>query len=349
MQTTFRISLLGAFICLTLIEVKGQNKYNSQKATLYAILVADVTDQQIGTGMQRTLDNIQPRLKTIAQVNKLNLKTFVLTKNRFNKKSVDATLKRGFYCRPLQDYIFFVYLGHGHQTNNQNDKVDLLPTLYLGGANLQTPQKGSLKLSVVRQRLKAKKPRFLFIINESCNAPTQITKAAPNRVDTLTTAPPKNYIKKGNLTKMFRGIGRGSEIVLVSASRGQPSYIAKEGGFFAMSFFSALEQVLSESTQSTVKMWETFLAEVQKKTIQKAHEYGIHDQEPFYYGLIKQGSSNKLIKSKKVSVGIGVPQKKAIRLWKKAETLGNREATRRIAKPPTTNELFRNKKQQNDE
>ena len=348
MQVIFKISFLGLLTCLTLLEAKGQHTYNSQKATLYAILVADVTDQQIGTGMQRTLDNIQPRLKTIAQVNKLNLKTFVLTKNRFNKKSVDSTLKRGFYCRPMRDYIFFVYLGHGYQTEAQNDKVDLLPTLYLGSANLQAPQRGSLKLSVIRQRLKKKKPRFLFIINESCNAPTQVTKAAPNRVDTLTTAPPRNYIKKSNLTKMFRGIGRGSEIVLVSASRGQPSYIAKEGGFFAMSFFNALEQVLSESKQSTAEMWATFLAEVQKKTIQKAHEYGIHDQEPFYYGMIKQGGSNQLIKSKKVNVGIGVPHKKAIRLWKKAETLGNREASKRIAKPFTINELFRNKKQPND-
>lgn len=322
-----------------------QSQPDSQKGTIYAILMADVTDIQIGRGMQQSLNEIKLRLGRIAEYSHLNLDTTVLVGDKFSKKWVERIIRDGFYCRPMKDYIFFIYLGHGFQTNAKN--IDPLPTLYLSPVGGQSLDKNGMKLSDIRAKLLAKKPRFLLIVNESCNdsigitkATPQVTKAAPTSLDKMRRASPK-YVNKSNAKTMFSSMEPGSDIVLISASRGQPSYITPEGGFFSQTLFAALDNTLAGSNKPLDAMWQSFLTEVQDKTVDKALAHGKHDQMPLYFGSIKSQGNIKTFYSKNVTRGLGGAYVEPRRHYRKGAGYGNLDAIRKLRKPPTIDDLFR--------
>jgi hypothetical protein len=317
---------------------------NSQRATIYAVLVADTTDKDIGKGMRASLSQIKSRLKDITTASQLNLKTIVLAGNRFSKRWVNNVLRDRFYCRPYKDYVFFVYLGHGFQTTG----TDPLPTLYLSNKSGQPLKAHGMKLSNILTQIRAKKPRFLLMINESCNDSVGVTQAAPRPPDTGiskagTKKAPTRYVNKTNVKTMFSSMEVGTEIILVSASRGQPSYITAKGGFFALSLFDMLDATLAGENKALVPMWKSFLEKVQQTTVDTAHAHGKHDQQPLYYGnFIIQGKPVPIY-SKNATNGLGGVYRKALKFYRKAAERGNQSAIDKIRKPPTTEDIFKRK------
>jgi len=212
------------FILLILLS------FNSLAANFHAIIIADTNDSTIGNSVMIDKRKINSLTKNIARNTGLKLKQYNIYGFNFNFNTIRRSLNN-LSVRP-DDVVMFYYSGH---SSNAGAKW---PALNLKGR--------SLKLENVISSLKAKKPRLLLIIADSCNNLTSRGSSLNNFMSLrgVQTAKKKNY------QKLF--LKHKGTIVMGAARRGEYAWgNGQHGGFFTYQLLESLNQELALASSPT--------------------------------------------------------------------------------------------------
>lgn len=199
--------------------------YNSLAANFHAIIIADTNDSTIGNSVMIDKRKINTLTRNIARNTGLTLKQQNIYGYNFNYNTVKRSLNK--LSVRADDVVMFYYSGH---SNNAGGKW---PALNLKGR--------SLKLHNVIYNLKAKKPRLLLVIADSCNNLT-------NRASSLNSFMARSIPipKRNNYEKLF--LKHKGTIVMGAARRGEYAWgNGQHGGFFTYQLLESLNQELALS------------------------------------------------------------------------------------------------------
>ncbi|WP_069469930.1 caspase family protein [Candidatus Marithrix sp. Canyon 246] len=200
---------------------------NSLAANFHAIIIADTNDSTIGSSVIIDKRKINTFTKNIARNTGLILREQNIYGYNFNFNTIKRSLNSLSVRR--DDVVMFYYSGH---SSNAGAKW---PALNLKGR--------SLKLDNVISSLKAKKPRLLLIIADSCNNLT----SRGSSLNSFMSLRGVQTAKKENYQKLFlkhKGI-----IVMGAARRGEYAWgNGQHGGFFTYQLLESLNTELASSS-----------------------------------------------------------------------------------------------------
>jgi len=200
---------------------------NSLAANFHAIIIADTNDKTIGNSVIIDKRKINTLTRNIAINTGLTLREENIYGYNFNYNTVKRSLNN-LSVRP-DDVVMFYYSGH---SNNAGAKW---PALNLKGR--------SLKLDNVISSLKAKKPRLLIIIADSCN---NLTSRGSSLNNIMSLRGIQSH-KKQNYEQLF--LKYQGTIIMGAAIPGEYAWgNAQHGGFFTYQLLESLNKELVSSS-----------------------------------------------------------------------------------------------------
>jgi len=208
-------------------------------ATLHAIIAGDTNDPSIGESVQIDVDNLQILVENIHKYTGMALKTQVFQHNDLTKAAVEKAVAD--LLVESEDAVIFYFSGHGYRHSNTRSPW---PYLFM-------PPCDALDFSKVIIELKAKKPRFLLAISDSCNS---VLDNYPSPLVGFIGEDEELVAK--SYQKLF--LDYQGHIASSAAGPGEISYgfsVPKIGGLFTHTFLTALENSLSSSEPN----WETIM------------------------------------------------------------------------------------------
>ena len=198
-------------------------------ATLHAILAVDTNDNRIGTSVKIDLVIMQNLVNKISRYTGLTTAGSAISGNELNWHSIMEAVEK--LSVGSDDVVLFYYAGHGYNPGNS-----AWPAMSLKGNNLP--------LKTVREALKAKKPRLLIVMADTCNG-------TGNRggFNAREAGKAENYKV---LFLKYRGT-----ITASSSEPGEFSYSnAQIGGFYTNAFFNSL---IKELDSNQTPSWEAIM------------------------------------------------------------------------------------------
>lgn len=239
-----------ALLCLSMITILSPGITDA--ANLHAILVADTTDESIGSYTEIDLRLMKGEMQKIAANTGLDLKFTVLEGRSVLTQKFLKTLS-GLKIEE-DDTVVFYFSGHGYRTASKGESP--WPNLFFSLEN-----KG-VEYELVVEKLEAYHPRFLLVISDSCNnvmaddyAPPLVRKWFP-RIMT-------QELVKENYRHLFLNV---KGVVMVTSSRaGQVSWATPWGGLFTIRLAANLN---TEVRKSNGVSWQSIL----EKTYQDVQE-----------------------------------------------------------------------------
>jgi hypothetical protein len=202
---------------------------NSLAANFHAIILADTNDKTIGNSViidQRKINNL---IKNIARNTGLTLKQQHIYGYNFNYNTIKRSLNN-LSVRP-NDVVMFYYSGHSNNTRTGSK----WPSLNLKGK--------LLRLDNVIRSLKAKNPRLLLIIADSCNNFASRSSISNNIMNLQGRQTPRRQ----NYQRLF--LKKKGTIIMTAATPGEYAWgNAQAGGFFTHQLLDSLNQELASSS-----------------------------------------------------------------------------------------------------
>lgn len=202
--------------------------YNSLAANFHAIIIADTNDKTIGNSVIIDQRKINRLIQKIARNTGLTLRQQHIYGYNFNYNTVKRSLNK-LSVRP-NDVVMFYYSGHSNNTRTGTR----WPSLNLKGNLLQ--------LDNVISSLKAKNPRLLLIIADSCNNFASRSSMSNNIMNLQGRQTPRRQ----NYQNLF--LKKKGTIIMTAAQPGDYAWgNAKTGGFFTHQLLDSLNQELASS------------------------------------------------------------------------------------------------------
>lgn len=217
--------------------------YGLEAAKLHTIIVADTTDASIGDSTAVDLFKMRREFKKVAQYTKMEHHQVSISGQEVLPRNVLDTIE------PLEfeedDVVIFYYSGHGYRT--QSKEGNPWPNLYFSIVD------EGIDLSLIRDVLEEKNPRFLIVMADVCNsfvpddfAPPLIQKLWFNGVD-------ENIIE-ANYLSLFK---ETEGTLLISSSEiGEYSWGTNSGGLFTVAFLQNLQKTVKNNDYPE---WEMIL------------------------------------------------------------------------------------------
>jgi Caspase domain len=255
------------FLCLYTFALTSK----VEAADMHVLLVGDTTDNTLGYAFQLDLNLMHDEVKKISQATgmKLNLSLYsgkqVTTENildHVDKLDVNP-----------DDVVIIYFSVHGYRTI---DKQNQWPNLYFGS------QGQGLDFDLVNQIVKAKNPRLILTIADSCNnylpagyyVPT-ITKKDFN--------PEKESIIQKNYKKLF--LESSGSIVISSSIPGQYSWAyTYKGGVYTLQFLKDLSLAVNNQEPA---QWAKLLEDINMNVLVLTTQQTNQSQQPQYELLLK--------------------------------------------------------------
>lgn len=225
-----------------------------QAQTLYAVLVADITDMNIGVSCAKDMEIMSENLRQVSQATGYALKIKLLTNANFKATQIRAALDT-LYPGP-QDLLVFYYSGHGHNVEGNPSKYPFL--------NVADYQQNPLSLAEVGSILKAKNARLCLTIGDCCNNVIPNANRGVGR-PVKTKAANSPEAAQQIIKKLFLA-HRGS--ITISSSRvGQVSYsLTPDGSAYTIAFEEAFENCLINTGDI---QWKQLLEDTQNRLDRK--------------------------------------------------------------------------------
>jgi hypothetical protein len=203
--------------------------YNSLAANFHAIIIADTNDKTIGNTVVIDQRKINSLIKNIARNTGLTLRQQHIYGYNFNYNTVKRSLNN-LSVRP-DDVVMFYYSGHSNNTRTGSR----WPSLNLKGS--------LLKLDNVIRSLKAKNPRLLLIIADSCN---NFSSRGPMS-NNIMGFQGRQVPKRQNYQKLF--LKKKGTMIMTAATPGEYAWgNGQYGGFFTHKLLESLNQELASSS-----------------------------------------------------------------------------------------------------
>lgn len=208
--------------------------------TLHAVIVADTDDESIGVSVRKDYDRNIALARAIAANTGLALDLKAIEGAQVTLGNLRNAV-RGLTVKP-DDAVLFYYSGHGYRLWSKTSKW---PYLYVS-------QQG-LDFGELVQTMRAKKPRLLVAVTDSCN------EYADKRPERRSFALRKGAPPRKNYARLW--VEAKGEIVIGSSSKGEYAWgDDAKGGYFSHRFYTAHEAEVLKPVPS----WETILASAGK-------------------------------------------------------------------------------------
>ncbi|MCB1119638.1 MAG: caspase family protein [Chlamydiia bacterium] len=194
-------------------------------ATIHAIIGADTNASDIGESVFVDEMQISDELHNIASHTGLTLKLTILDGDRCSPYTLFSELKK--LDIKSDDVVLFYWSGHGFRTYDKGN-TNPWPNLYF------TEYSKGVDLKGVFDKLKAKHPRLLIAMADTCNS---FTSWGPSMVRKA----PRPFVSPETVTRNYRELFLNTRrhIIASSSKPGEYSFGNNyDGGLFTSSFLS---------------------------------------------------------------------------------------------------------------
>lgn len=258
------VSIVFYFSCVSIISTPD----NCEGASLYAILVADTKDDDIGEDCSDDLEKMHALTEKIALHTGLSLVQVHITGRKLTPEKLLKTVDN-LEVEP-DDVVIYYYTGHGYRTRSMGSTPPW--PIY---EFFETSQ--GVESEYVMEKLESKNPRFLLAINDCCNVFLKKNEEEPLLVRDLRRIDP--HILAQNYSLLF--LDTSGVIKISSATPGEYSYTVEEvgdyGGKYTNAFVKSFYKVVSSSKKAN---WDSLLKNASKNLKDK-------DQHPVWETNIK--------------------------------------------------------------
>lgn len=203
--------------------------------TLKALLIADTNDASIGQSVKTDLYTMKRELELISQYAGMKLDIKTMESNEVNNSNVVRAVKN-LKVGP-DDTLIFYFSGHGYRHSTKDTKW---PMMHLKG--------GGLDFYWVATTLKAKNPRFMMVMTDSCNS---YTDRSPLMDKTF------RPIEKANSYRKLFAEARGS-IIASASSPGEYAWGSSAGGAFSLKLLREIRKEAAGANGS----WKNIVKEM---------------------------------------------------------------------------------------
>lgn len=233
----------GAVLCVLLAAFTLMPPAFAQ--TLHAVIIADTSDFSIGISVRKDYDRNVALMRAIAANTGMTLNLKEITGAQLTIANVRNAVS-GLRVA-ANDTVVFYYSGHGYRLWKKEDKY---PFLYISQQGLDFHQ--------LVKDLRAKKPRLLLAVTDSCNE--YADKRPEARAMMMQRQPPKyNYRRLWLEAK--------GEIVIASSSQGEFAWGDDiRGGYFTERFHKSHETEVERAEPA----WETILTAARRPIVVSA-------------------------------------------------------------------------------
>ncbi|MFT6150354.1 MAG: hypothetical protein ACJAUH_003055 [Saprospiraceae bacterium] len=248
----FYFSKESEFSTLKKVLEVGEAASPNRFITLHLIVVANTKISDIGAGCRVDERNIVKEFETVSKVLGINLKTYIIDGDNFNKQKTLATLEK---IKPRSnDVMMFIYRGHGFRWSDQSESW---PQMDLRNGNYGRISKNtSIGLTEVFNTIRKKDARLNIVLADCCNNDIGINRKTKTPINALES---KGSYDIKKLKKLFLE-SKGS-LISCAASPGEYSWVnTSKGGFYTLSFIQALRKEVSLKNNNETN-WKDVLDE----------------------------------------------------------------------------------------
>ena len=234
---------------MQILEV-GEAANPNRFTTLHLIVVANTKITDIGAGCRVDERNIVREFESIAKTLGVNLKTYLVNGDNFNKAKTQSTLDR--LSPTSNDIIVYIYRGHGFRWSDQSEPW---PQMDLRNGNYgKISQSTSLGLTQAFNTIRSKNARLNIVLADCCNNDIGINRRSETPLDDLES---RGYYDAEKLKKLF--LESKGNIISCAASPGEYSWVnTSKGGFYTLSFIESLRAEVSSKNKSEAS-WESVM------------------------------------------------------------------------------------------
>lgn len=234
---------------MEILEV-GEAANPNRFTTLHLIVVANTKITDIGAGCRVDERNVVREFESITKTLGVNLKTYLVNGDNFNKTQTQNTLDK--LSPTSNDIIVYIYRGHGFRWSDQSEPW---PQMDLRSGNYgKVAQSTSLGLTQAFNTIRSKNARLNIVLADCCNNDIGINRRTETPLDDLES---KGYYDAEKLKKLFLE-SKGS-IISCAASPGEYSWVnTSKGGFYTLSFIESLRAEVSSKNKSEPS-WESVM------------------------------------------------------------------------------------------
>jgi len=234
-----------------ILEV-GEAANPNRFTTLHLIIIANTKITDIGAGCRVDERNVAREFQSIAKTLGVNLKTYLVDGDNFNKIKTQSTLDR--LSPTSNDIVVCIYRGHGFRWSDQSEPW---PQMDLRNGNYgKISQSTSIGLTQAFNTIRNKNARLNIVLADCCNNGIGVNRRSETPLDDLES---KGSYDTDKLKKLFLE-SKGS-IISCAASPGEYSWVnTAKGGFYTLSFIEALRKEVSSKNRNE-PTWESVLTE----------------------------------------------------------------------------------------
>ena len=232
------------------VNTKPIDTPNLVPCKMWAILVADTYDENIGE--DDAYDNLalNKELKAIAQCLGIEISITNITANRaYNKQNLANAITN---LRPAKnDIVFFCFNGHGFRWDDQKDRY---PNICMIGPN-DDVYGNYVATTDIYNAIKNKGARLSVIITDCCNS--KLGEYAPRQKENTLFSRSNTKVSKKRMSELF--LGTKGVILATAAKPGEYAWsFDGTGSAFTQSFISQLRREAS-ATRTESPSWQRLI------------------------------------------------------------------------------------------
>lgn len=232
------------------VNVKPTETTNGAPCKMWAILVADTYDQNIGEDDKYDNLALNKELKAIAQCLGIEVSITNITANRaYDKRNLANAIAN---LRPAKnDIVFFCFNGHGFRWDDQKD---MYPNICMIGPN-DDVYGHYVATTDIYNAIKAKGARLNVVITDCCNS--KYGEYAPRQKDNTLYSRTNTRVSKKRMQELF--LGTKGVILATAAKPGEYAWsFDGTGSAFTQSFIAQLRKEAS-TNQTESPNWQRLI------------------------------------------------------------------------------------------
>lgn len=229
------------------VNTKPADAANNAPCKLWAILVADTYDENIGEDDRYDNLALNKELKAIAQCLGIEVSIINITANRvYNKRNLANAITN---LKPAKnDIVFFCFNGHGFRWDDQKD---MYPNICMIGPD-DDVYGNYVSTTDIYNAIKAKGARLSVVITDCCNS--KFGEYAPRQKENTLYSRTNTRVSKKRMQELF--LGTKGVILATAAKPGEYAWsFDGTGSAFTQSFIAQLRKEAS-STQTEAPNWQ---------------------------------------------------------------------------------------------
>lgn len=261
MKKKIIIALTLCVLCFKICSAEDVNTPN-----LWAIIVADTNDENIGGSTAIDMAKMEGFLTRIAKYTGANLKKITLSNDQF--RSVKLLHEIDNLQPEKEDIVFFYISSHGFHTSRQKDPW---PIFYFSS------DFRSVGFNFIIDMLLDKEPALVIALADACNNLIDKDLNIDQYGQMFGKGMSEDSIRENYKNLFLYNLG---SVLATSSSIGESSWATYGGSIFTMSFLDSFDEEIKRKSPT----WDTILNRT-SDIVHKRQKYikDLEEQHPYYF------------------------------------------------------------------